>query len=138
MAEQFGTPLTEPRVSRGLTLGDLDNDGRMDVVVADLDGHPLVLRNELAVAGNWLLVKLRGKPKNTSAVGAVVTLRAGGLTMKRLVRSGTGYISQDDKRLHFGLGAAATADWVEVLWPDQTKTRRENVKANEVLEIRQE
>ena len=67
-----------------------------------------------------------------------MTLRAGALTMKRLVRSGTGYISQDDKRLHFGLGAAAKADWVEVLWPDQTKTRRENVKANEVLEIRQE
>jgi hypothetical protein len=54
------------------------------------------------------------------------------------VRSGTSYISQDDKRLHFGLGTATKADWLEVLWPDQTKTRRENVKANEVLEIRQE
>jgi hypothetical protein len=110
----------------------------MDVVVADLDGHPLVLRNELPGVGNWLLVKLRGKPKNTSAVGAVVTLQAGGLTMKRLVRSGTSYISQDDMRQHFGLGAAAAADWVEVTWPDQTKTRLENVKANQVLEIRQE
>ncbi len=138
VAEQYGTPLTEPRVSRGLTLGDFDNDGRMDVVVADLDGHPLVLRNELPGVGNWLLVKLRGKPKNTSAVGAVVTLQAGGLTMKRLVRSGTSYISQDDMRQHFGLGAAAAADWVEVTWPDQTKTRLENVKANQVLEIRQE
>jgi hypothetical protein len=138
VAQQYGPALNEPRVSRGLTVGDLDNDGRMDVVIADLDGYPLVLHNELADAGSWLLVKLRGKPKNTSAVGAVVTLRAGALTMKRLVRSGTGYISQDDKRLHFGLGAATKADWVEVLWPDQTKTRRENVKANEVLEIRQE
>jgi hypothetical protein len=138
VAQQYGPALNEPRVSRGLTLGDLDNDGRTDVVIADLDGYPLVLHNELADVGNWLLVKLRGKPKNTSAVGAVVTLRAGALTMKRLVRSGTSYISQDDKRLHFGLGTATKADWLEVLWPDQTKTRRENVKANEVLEIRQE
>jgi hypothetical protein len=138
VAERYGPALTEPRVSRGLALGDLDNDGRMDVVIADLDGYPLVLRNEVRDAGNWLLVRLKGKAKNTSAVGAVVTLQAGGLTMKRLVRSGTSYISQDDKRLHFGLGAAAKADWVEVLWPDQTKTRIENVKANEVLQIRQE
>jgi hypothetical protein len=138
LAQQFGPALTEPRVSRGLALGDLDNDGRVDVVIADLDGYPLVLRNELEGAGNWLLVKLRGKPKNTSAIGAVVTAQAGGRTMKRLVRSGSSYISQDDQRLHFGLGAAAKADWVEVLWPDQTKTRLENVKANEVLQIRQE
>jgi hypothetical protein len=55
--------------------------------------------------------------------------------MQRLVRSGSSYISQDDKRQHFGLGKAAQADWVEVLWPDQTTTRLENVKANQVLEI---
>jgi hypothetical protein len=56
--------------------------------------------------------------------------------MQRLVRSGSSYISQDDKRQHFGLGKAPQADWVEVLWPDQTTTRVENVKANQVLEIR--
>ena len=87
--------------------------------------------------GHWLWVKLVGKGKNTSAIGAVVTVRAGALAMQRLVRSGSSYISQDDKRQHFGLGAATQADWVEVLWPDQTKTRLENVKANQVLEIRQ-
>ena len=63
--------------SRGLAVGDLDNDGRLDVVINDLDGRPQVLHNELAERGNWLLVKLRGKGRNTDAIGAVVTVQGG-------------------------------------------------------------
>ena len=137
MAAQFGPVLTEERVSRGLAVGDLDNDGRLDVVVNDLDGAPQVLHNELEGAGNWLLVKLGGKGGNTDAIGAVVTVRAGKLQMMRLVQSGTSYLSQDDMRRHFGLGAQAQADSLEVLWPDGTTTRLENVKADRVVEIRQ-
>ncbi len=137
VAAQFGAALTEERVSRGLAVGDLDNDGRLDVVVNDLDGAPQVLHNELEGAGHWLLVKLRGKGGNTDAIGAVVTVRAGKLQVMRLVQSGTSYLSQDDMRRHFGLGAATQADSLEVLWPDGTTTRLENVKANQLLEIRQ-
>jgi len=137
VASRHGEALTEPRVGRGLAMTDLDDDGRVDLVLNDLDGHPQVLRNVLEPVGNWLWVKLVGKGKNTSAVGAVVRVKAGSLAMQRLVRSGSSYISQDDKRQHFGLGKATQADWVEVLWPDQTTTRLENVKANQSLEIRQ-
>ena len=137
VAAQFGSVLTEERVGRGLAVGDLDNDGRLDVVINDLDGAPQVLHNELEGAGNWLLVKLRGKGGNTDAIGAVVTVRAGKLQMMRLVQSGTSYLSQDDMRRHFGLGAATQADALEVLWPDGATTKLENVKANQLLEIKQ-
>jgi len=137
VAARYGAVLTEERVSRGLAVGDLDNDGRLDVVVNDLDGAPQVLHNELEGAGNWLLVKLGGKGGNTDAIGAVVTVRAGKLQMMRLVQSGTSYLSQDDMRRHFGLGAATQADALEVLWPDGTTTKLENVKANQLVEIKQ-
>ena len=137
VASRFGTVFTEERVSRGLAIGDLDNDGRIDIVINDLDGVAQVLRNEVAGAGNWLLVKLRGTGKNAGAVGAVVKVKAGPLTMSRLVQSGTSYISQDDKRQHVGLGPATEVDVIEVLWPDGTTTRRERVKANQVVVIQQ-
>lgn len=137
VAGQFGSALMDQRVSRGLAIGDLDNDGRIDVVINDLDGSPQVLHNEFAGTGNWLIVKLKGKAPNTNAIGALVVARAGRATQRRLVQSGTSYISQDDMRQHFGLGAATQADSVEVKWPDGTTTRLENVKANRLLEMKQ-
>jgi hypothetical protein len=137
VAAQFGPVLTEERASRGLAVGDLDNDGRLDVVINDLDGSPQVLRNEGTGAGNWLTVKLRGKGKNTDALGAVVKVKAGSLSMRRVVQSGTSYLSQDDMRSHFGLGKAAQADSLEVRWPDGTTSRLENVKGNRIVEVEQ-
>ena len=137
VASRYGPVFTDERVSRGLAVGDLDDDGRLDVVINDLDGAPQVLRNELAQAGGWLKVKLKGTGKNTSALGAVVTVRAGGRTQAQNLRSGTSYLSQDDRRLHFGLGSAAQADAVEVRWPDGTTTKRENVKAGQMLVVEQ-
>jgi hypothetical protein len=137
VAAQVGPVLMEERVSRGSAVGDLDNDGRLDLVVNDLDGSPQVLRNELEPVGNWLLAKVRGKGRNTDAIGAVLTLKAGTLTQTRLVQSGTSYLSQDDMRQHFGLGPQKQADSLEVLWPDGTTTKMENVRANQIVEIRQ-
>lgn len=133
----LGGPFAAERVSRGSAVGDLDNDGRLDLVINDLDGSPQVLRNESTGAGNWLIVKLRGAGANTNAVGAIVTVRSGEASQRRVVQSGTGYISQDDMRLHVGLGAAGAAQVVEVRWPDGTTTKREQVKANQVIEIAQ-
>jgi len=137
VAAQFGPVLMEERASRGLAVGDLDNDGRLDLVINDLDGSPQVLRNEGTGAGGWLTVKLKGKGTNTDALGAVVKVKAGPLAMRRVVLSGTSYLSQDDMRAHFGLGKAAQADSLEVRWPDGTTTRIENVKANRIVEIEQ-
>jgi hypothetical protein len=137
VAAEFGPVLMEERVSRGLAVGDLDNDGRLDAVINDLDGSPQVLHNELADRGNWLIVKLRGKGMNTNAIGAVVKVKAGKLMQTRVVQSGTSYLSQEDMRRHVGLDAEKQAD-LEVLWPDGTTTRMDGVKANQVLEMSQE
>lgn len=137
VAAQYGPVLMQERVSRGLAVGDLDDDGRLDVVINDLDGTPQVLRNELTNAGHWLRVKLRGRSPNTDAIGAIVTVTATGRTQRRLVQSGTSYLSQHDMRLHFGLGAATRVDAIEVLWPDGSMTRREGVKADQQLELSQ-
>ena len=135
VAAQYGPVLTEERASRGLAVGDIDNDGRLDVVINDLDGRPQVLHNEATGTGNWLTLKLKGKGKNTDALGAVVKVKAGPLALQRVVQSGTSYLSQDDMRAHFGLGRATQADSVEVRWPDGTTTKLESVKANRIVEV---
>ena len=80
-------------------------------------------------------MKLKGKAPNTDAIGALVTVKAATLSQMRLVQSGTSYLSQEDMRRHFGLGAQLEADSVEVLWPDGTTSRMEKVAADQILEI---
>jgi hypothetical protein len=137
VAAKYGSVLTEERVSRGLAVGDLDDDGRLDVVVNSLDGSPEILHNELAPTGHWLLVSLHGRGGNTDAIGAVITVSAAGRRASRLVQSGTSYLSQNDMRQHVGLGAATEADAIEVHWPDGTATRMEHVKADRLIDIQQ-
>jgi hypothetical protein len=137
VAARYGTVMTEERASRGLAIGDLDNDGRTDVVINDLDGPPQLLHNQLKPAGNWVRVKLTGKAGNTNAIGSLITVRTGTLTQRRLVQSGTSYISQDDMRQHFGLGAATQVDEITVRWPDATVTKHPGGAANRQVEIKQ-
>ncbi len=137
VAARYGIVMTEERVQRGLAVGDLDDDGRLDVVINDLDGSPQVLRNELSGGGHFLTLKLRGKGHNTGAIGAVARVTAGPLKMQRIVQSGSSYLSQEDKRLHFGLGTRTRADLVEVTWPDGSVTRQQDVAADRILEIAQ-
>jgi hypothetical protein len=137
VAEQLSSNFMERRASRGMAVTDLDNDGRLDMVAVDLDGLPQIFHNEHSSPGNWLRIKLVGEGNITDAIGAVVTLKIDDTIQTRLIRSGSSYISQEDKRLHFGLGEAAKADLVEVLWPDGTTTQTENVDANQQIVIKQ-
>ena len=120
-SDQAGLALQEKRVSRGLAVGDLFNDGNMDIVVEDLEGSPMVLRNRgVAVNGkapHWVSFELTGTKSNRLAIGARVKIVAGGLTQTEEIHSGGSYLSQNDLRVHFGLGAASKIDSVEIRWP---------------------
>jgi len=114
-----GSGLADVITGRGLAVGDLFNDGKLDVVINVLDGHPVILRNVSADKNHWVELKLVGGPKSPrDAVGATVYLTANGMKQRGDVLSGGSYASSSDPRVHFGLGQAAKVDDTEVHWPD--------------------
>jgi len=141
-SEQAGPALREPRVSRGLAVGDLFNDGNMDVVVEDLTGAPMILRNmgilsdtgTLRNAGvaerHWVSFELAGTKSNRLAIGARVKITAGGVTQTEEIHSGGSYLSQNDLRVHFGLGAAKKIESVEIRWPSGKIETLKNLDAD--------
>jgi enediyne biosynthesis protein E4 len=112
-----GAGLQEARASRGAAFGDIDNDGHVDLVVGDLDGPPMILRNEGGDGNHWITLELAASKGNPLAIGARVKIVAGDTSQTEEVRSGGSYLSQNDLRLHFGLGRAAKVDTVEIRWP---------------------
>jgi hypothetical protein len=116
VSSRTGDAIRTPAVSRGCAFGDFDNDGDVDILVNNLDGPPTLLRND-GDTGHSLLVRCVGTRSNRSAIGARVTVTTGSHRQIAEVMSGSGYYSQNDFRLHFGLGAAPAADLVEIAWP---------------------
>ncbi|MDP9037806.1 MAG: CRTAC1 family protein [Acidobacteriota bacterium] len=113
-----GSGLAGVSVGRGLAYGDLFNDGKIDVVINNLDGVPTLLRNVVSNTNHWVELKLVGGAKSPrDGVGTTVYLRAAGFTQRADVTSGGSFASSSDQRLHFGLGAATAAESVEVHWP---------------------
>jgi hypothetical protein len=116
-SDMAGKALQERHVSRGLAVGDLFNDGDMDVVIGDIDGGPMVLRNRGIAGRHWVSFELNGTKSNRLALNARITIVAGGMTQTDEVHSGGSYLSQNDLRIHFGLANAAKIDKVEIHWP---------------------
>ena len=103
--------------ARGMALGDFDNDGAVDVLVAINNGAPVLLQNNAARQNHWLGVTLVGKKANRDAVGARVTYQAGDLKRMRTKVGGGSYLSAHDPRMVLGLGKRGKIDWLEVKWP---------------------
>jgi hypothetical protein len=117
VSEQAGPAILLAEASRGAAFGDLNNDGKIDVVVENIDGKPMILRNTSPDKNHWLTLRLAGRHSNRLAIGAKVKVSAGAMLQVGEVRSGGSYLSQNDLRLHFGLGSAPKAERVEVRWP---------------------
>jgi hypothetical protein len=133
---QSGPAFTESRCSRGAAFGDIFNTGRIDIVLNNLNDYPSLLRNQAPPSNSWLLVKLIGTRTNRSAIGSRVSVKAGDRRQVQEVRSGGSFCSQNDLRLHFGLGAAKEAR-VLVRWLGGIEETFDHVAANRFVVIQE-
>jgi hypothetical protein len=135
VSSSSGAALEVKGVGRGSAVGDIDNDGDLDLLVLNLNGPARLLRNDGGNRGNWLMVRTIGTESNRDGIGARIRVTAGGVTQLRDIRSSSGYLSQSDPRAHFGLGSAKTVDQLEVRWPSGRVSTIQNVKANQILTV---
>jgi hypothetical protein len=137
VSAQMGPGVTAPQVSRGMAVGDLFNQGRLDLVVENLTGGPMILESRPNPAHHWVSFELQGSTGDRLALNTRVHVTAGGFTQMDEVRSGGSYLSQSDLRLHFGVGDAAKIDKVEVRWPDGTTQTFDGVAADRFYRLKQ-
>jgi hypothetical protein len=135
ISDKCGDGLAQTSSSRGTAFDDLDNDGDIDVVVANWRREPTILRNDTANGNHWLQIRLRGVDTNRDGVGARVKVVAGDLVQVDEVHSGRGYQSHYGTRLHFGLGKRDRVDRIEVRWIGRGIDVVEDVAADQLLVI---
>jgi hypothetical protein len=137
ISRRDGPAIQIPQVSRGLAVGDLFNDGRMEAVIENLVGSPMILRPEGGPPNLWISFQLEGVKCNRLALNARIRATAGDLVQLGEVLSGGSYLSQHDLRLHFGLGSHQTLEKAEVLWPDGKKETLTNLASDRFYVVRE-
>ena len=133
----LGADFQLPRVSRGAAVGDFDNDGDLDILINNCGQAPQLLRNDGGNANHWLQMFLIGTKSNRDAVGARVKVSAGDLVLYDQKKGGMSYQSAQDPRLHFGLGSKRSVDAIEIMWPSGSTTKLEEVKADQIITIKE-
>jgi len=136
LGDETGPGISAHHQSRGCAFGDFDNDGDLDVLILNQNEPPSLLRNDAPSGNHWIKVRLEGVKSNRSAIGARVVVRYGGKVQVQEVLSQASYLSSNDPRLHFGLGAATTAD-IEVRWPLGLIEGFHAVAANRLITVRE-
>jgi enediyne biosynthesis protein E4 len=136
LGDQAGPAISTPHLSRGCAFGDFDNDGDLDILIMNQNEPPSLLRNDAPSANNWLKVRLEGTKSNRSAIGARVLAHYGAKQQAQTVLSQASYLSANDPRLHFGLGAEKIAS-LEIHWPSGASETIARVEANHLVLIRE-
>ena len=136
LIEEAGSGVSAPHASRGCAFGDFDNDGDMDVLVMNMNEPPSLLRNDVSGGHHWLKVSLVGVQSNRSAIGSRVIARYAGRQQAQEVNAQSSFYSANDRRLHFGLGNATTAD-LTIRWTNGATETIPNVAADQLVTIRE-
>lgn len=130
-----GKIFQEAWTARGLAIGDIDNDGRIDAVVSTNDGPAYVIHNETKTDNHWLTLRLVGHKSNRDAIGAVVKVVTSKGAQYATVTTASSYLSSSDKRVHFGLGAEEAAQKVEIRWPSGIRQALKDVRGGQILQV---
>ena len=135
VSREAGTVFQRPWVGRGLAIGDIDNDGRLDAVGTSNDGGLYVLHNSTQTQNHWLTMELVGHKSNRDAIGAEVTLTGAKGSQMATVSTAGSYLSSSDKRVHFGLGQESVVATIEIRWPSGIRQTLKNVRGDQILKI---
>lgn len=135
VSKESGPIFREPWASRGLAIGDIDNDGRLDAVVTENDGPAHILHNETSTQNHWLTLNLVGHKSNRDAIGAAVRIITPQGPQQATVSTCGSYLSSGDKRVHFGLGSQSAVKEIEIRWPSGIRQILHEVKADQILLI---
>ena len=135
VSSDSGPTFHEPWASRGMAIGDIDNDGRLDAVVTENGGPVHILHNETDTQNHWLALKLIGHKSNRDAIGAVVKIATGQGEQHAIVTTSGSYLSCGDKRVHFGLGPQSTIREIDIRWPRGIRQILRDVKADQILRV---
>jgi len=137
VSQELGGAVLEPISARGSAFGDFDNDGDLDVLLNPVNDYPQLLRCDSATGNHWLKIRAVGTKSNRSGIGARIKCVAGSHQQIEEVRSGASYASQNDLRVHFGLGQATQADRLEIRWPSGQVDVLQNVAADQLLYLQE-
>jgi hypothetical protein len=135
VSAQVGQGFSAPAAHRGAAFGDLDNDGKMDIVVTVLNAKPQLLMNQSPNHNHWIILKLRGVADNRDGLGTKVKITTASGVQFNQATTAVGYNSSSDKRVHFGLGNTTVVDRIELAWPTGVKQELKSVKADQILTI---
>ena len=132
-----GPGVTATASSRGLAVGDLWNDGRMSAVISNMNAVPSLLVNQVHSPNHWIAIRTVGVKSNRDGIGARISVKAGARTLVDEVRSGSSYISNNDMRVHFGLGSVGKVEFVQIRWPSGLLERWQNVPVDSIQTMKE-
>jgi enediyne biosynthesis protein E4 len=135
VSSESGDVFRQVWVGRGMAVGDIDNDGRLDAVVTTNGGPAYILHNETAIQNHWLILQLVGHRSNRDAIGTAVKITTAKGAQYATVTTAGSYLSSSDKRLHFGLGTELNVQAIEVRWPSGIVQKINNVGGDRILQV---